>query len=178
MDKYNKAMGYTLIELLIALFVSTILVLGIGGAYTSISGLSAVSQNLQNAQEVLRYSTQTFTRSLKQTPALPVTTASQLTITQEANTIACNGVVQIAAYTEVYSLNGNNLRCEIDLGGAGPQTILTGVEDIAFALNNNLVSITVTPQAQAGEPAGIGPAAPLTIDVALSLIILQSALGS
>jgi prepilin-type N-terminal cleavage/methylation domain-containing protein len=174
MFKIKKQTGYTLVELMIALLVGTILIMGISLAYSSIKGLILSSKNIENAQEVIRFTAQTFTRSLKQTPGDIDVTLNQITIPQNLNTIACNGTRPLADYNEIYSLNGNNLQCDI---GDGAQTILTGVANINFAINNRLVSITVTPQAQQGEPDGVGAARAMIINVALTRIILENAMG-
>jgi len=65
MIKNNK--GFTLIELMIALVIGGILILGITSTYSSIDGTIQTSKDLENAQEVIRYTSQVFTRSLKQT---------------------------------------------------------------------------------------------------------------
>jgi len=174
MFNMKKHKGYTLVELMIALLVGSILIMGVSLAYSSIKDLILSSKNIENAQEVIRFTAQTFTRSLKQTSGDIVVAANQITIPQNVNSIACNGTRPIANYSETYSLNGNKLECDI---GNGAEPILTGVESIAFALNNRLVSITVTPQAQQGEPDGIGAARPMTINVALTRVILENAVG-
>jgi len=170
----KKQKGYTLVELMIALLVGCILIMGVSLAYSSIKSLILSSKNIENAQEVLRFTAQTFTRSLKQTSGGIIVAANQITIPQDSNSIACNGSRPIANYNEIYSLNGNNLECDI---GNGAEPILAGVQDISFAQNNKLVSITVTPQAQQGEPDGVGAARPMTINVALTRVILEEAMG-
>ncbi|GIU49998.1 hypothetical protein TUM4438_34800 [Shewanella sairae] len=170
----SKKQGFTIVEILIALLISMTLILGVSLAYTSINSVILSSKNIENAQEVLRFSTQTFTRSLKQANIVSITSPTELDVNQAANTIACDGSRPIAPYTEKYSLNGVNLLCDID---ANPQTILTGVQNIQFTRVDDLVSITITPQAQQGEPAGVGPAAPMQIDIALTGIILTKATG-
>ncbi|MCL1139010.1 PilW family protein [Shewanella pneumatophori] len=170
--KTSTQQGFTLVELLIALLISTTLIMGVSLAYTSINSVILSSKNIENAQEVLRFSAQTFTRSLKQASIVTINTPTELDVSQAANTIACDGSRPIAPYTEKYSLNGVNLLCDI---GANPQTILTGVQNIQFTRVNDLVSITITPQAQQGEPAGVGAAAPMQIDIALTGIILTKA---
>jgi len=174
MFNIKKQKGYTLVELMIALLAGCILIMGISLAYSSIKSLILSSKNIENAQEVLRFTAQTFTRSLKQTPGGIVVLANQITVPQSLNSIACNGTRPVANYNETYSLNGNKLQCDI---GNGAEPILTGVENIAFALNNRLISITVTPQAQQGEPSDIGAARSMTINVALTRVILENAVG-
>ena len=163
-----------MIELLVGMSISTILIMGMIMSYISIKGVIQSSKNLENAQEVLRFSTHTFTRSLKQAEQVTIAHSGQLVIKQAANTVACDGSRPTVDYTEKYSRNGMSLQC--DTGGA-PQTILIGLEDIVFERRNNLVTVTVTPQAQNGESAGIGAAAPVQIDIALTGIILIKATG-
>jgi len=172
MLKHKKQQGFSLVEIMVALALSSVLVFGVASVYVSIKSVVLTSKNIENAQEVLRFSALTFTRSLKQTSIKPTVAANQLSVVQRANTVACTGALQGADYTEVYTLNGINLQCDI---GAGAQTILTGVQAISFSIVRNLVSITVTPKAQPGEPDGVGPTAPQVIDVALSLVILKKA---
>lgn len=172
--KRSNQAGFTLVELLIGLLISMTLIMGVIMAYSSINGVMLSSKNIENAQEVLRFSAQTFTRSLKQAKQITINHPSQLDVKQAANTIACDGSRPVAVYTEKYSHNGVNLLCDI---GSTPQIILTGLQSIKFERTNDLVSITVTPQAQAGESAGIGASAPVQIDIALTGIILIKATG-
>ncbi|MGF1689188.1 prepilin-type N-terminal cleavage/methylation domain-containing protein [Photobacterium japonica] len=172
--KMKRNSGFTLVELLIGMSVSMILLMGVIMGYASIKGVIQSSKNIENAQEVLRFSTQTFTRSLKQARHVIIHHPGHLETKQAANTVACDGSRPTAAYTETYSHSGVHLQCDI---GGHLQTILTGLQDIAFERTNNLVSITVTPQAQHGESAGIGAASPVKIDIALTGIILAKATG-
>ena len=176
--------GFSLVELLIALVVSTVLILGISTAYTSIVTLVNTSKNLENAQEVLRYCAEVFTRSLTNTSdgtVLVTGNVNQLNVNQKAGSIACDGSKPTASYTEKFAIDGNNLTCELvdeNGGGEGPKIILTGIESITFAKNEQLVSVTVTPQALFGEPAGTGPTKPVQIDIALKEIILINAMNT
>ena len=63
----NKTKGFTLVELMIALAISGFLLLGVVGTYSSIHGTVTASKELENSQEVIRYSARVFSRSLKQT---------------------------------------------------------------------------------------------------------------
>lgn len=180
MRKLPLQTGYTLVEMLIAVLISTLLMLGISTAYSSITGLVNTGKNLENAQEVLRYCSEVFTRSLKQTSENVTLTSTVLSINQEANSIACDGSKPMGNYTEVYVVNANNLTCDI---GSGPKNILTGVKSITFELSTvsaseKLISIIVEPQALHGESSGIGANKPVQIDIALSELILINALGS
>lgn len=192
MNKLKKQKGYSLIELVIALLISSILVLGMSTAFNSISGLIQSSKNIENAQEVYRFSTEVFTRSLKKysDKTRVVDDGSEfngltvgvntLSIWQRANTIACDGSLRTSIYTESYSLVNNNLQCKIDIEGAAEgtaNTILTGVESINFSQSGNLVSVLIQPLALNGEAAGVGATKARTIDVALSEIIMSNITG-
>lgn len=176
--------GFSLIELLIALVVSTVLILGISTAYTSIVSLVNTSKNLENAQEVLRSCAEVFTRSLTNTSdgtVLVTGEVNQLNVNHEAGSIACDGSKPIGSYTEKFAIDGNNLTCELvdeNGGGDGPKIILTGVENITFAKSGQLVSVTVTPLALFGELASTGPTKPVQIDIALKEIILINAMNT
>lgn len=174
--KVKQQKGYTLIEIMIALTIGSFLIVGVSTVYSSINSVSQTSKNLESAQEILRYSSQIFHRSIKQTTSVPIIVdVNQLTVTQSAGAIACDGVVPniapAATYTEVYNLNGVRLEC--DVNNTGYQTLLTGIKNISYTLNNNLVEITITPQ---GLPDNFGGS--IQIDVSLSGIILTNALGN
>lgn len=175
--KHGYQRGYSLLELLVALLLSSVLMVGISTAYSSITGLVQTSKNIENAQEVLRYCAEVFSRSLKQTSETPtITNSNQLSVAQSANSIACDGSRQVADFTEVFTLVDNHLKCDVG-DGDGAKIILTGVESIDFSQTEQLMSVTVEPQAQIGEASGIGPASAVQIDIALSEIILIKAIG-
>jgi len=163
--------GYSLIELLVALLIGTALTLGISTAYSSISGVVSSNKNLENAQEVLRYSVEVFSRSLKQTAQDPSISGDVLTVEQDANNIACDGSIPTTAFQEIFTIDDNNLTCDI---GTGAKIILTGIESLSFSQSSKLVSINVQPQTINGE-SGVATAI-MQIDIALSEIILVNAM--
>lgn len=173
----KSSQGYSLIELLVAMLLSGALITGVSMAYVTITDLVKTNKNLENAQEVIRFTSEVFTRSLKQTSSTPTLNSSSalLTVNHDANAIACNGTRPSSDFDERYTLENNQLKCDI---GSGAQTILTGVENISFSQTQQVVSITVQPEAQQGETTGVGPASSIQIDVALSEIILMNALSS
>ncbi|WP_254911132.1 prepilin-type N-terminal cleavage/methylation domain-containing protein [Pseudoalteromonas sp. A601] len=164
--------GYTLVELMVALAAGAFLLAGVSLSYSAIKGTIMVSKELENAQEVIRYTSKVFTRSIKQTPELPVVSADGLSITikQPTGIITCIGEVSAAAVDEIYSLQGENLMCK--LGAADAERLLTGVKALTFSINNNLVSINVGPE---NLPAQFGNT--IKIDVAVSNVILNNAFG-
>ncbi|MDA7746145.1 prepilin-type N-terminal cleavage/methylation domain-containing protein [Psychromonas sp.] len=177
MDKVNQQAGFTLLELLVTLLLSTVLMLGISTVYSSISGLVHSSKNLGNAQEVIRYSAEVFSRSLKQTTEPVTVSPNQLSVVQSANAVACDGSrpSEAGGFTEIYTFDENNLKCQINtaLVVGTSTTILTGIESISFSESEKLVKISVKPLALTGETTK-----QIEIDIALSAIILINALGA
>ncbi|MBB1333324.1 prepilin-type N-terminal cleavage/methylation domain-containing protein [Pseudoalteromonas sp. SR44-5] len=164
--------GYTLVELMVALAAGSFLLAGVSLSYSAIKGTISVSKELENAQEVIRYTSKVFTRSIKQTPSAPLVAAdgSAITVTQPAGVITCNGSVSTADINEVYSLVGNNLMCT--LGAAPAERLLTGVARLSFAIDNNIVTIYVGPE---NLPAQFEDT--IAIDIAVSNVILNNAFG-
>ncbi|MBU2892690.1 prepilin-type N-terminal cleavage/methylation domain-containing protein [Colwellia sp. D2M02] len=163
--------GFTLVELMIALAISGILLLGVVGTYSSISATIQASQELENAQEVIRYSGTVFTRSLKQvesTASVNVTNAGNtLTVSLPANATSCLGTNPVAAFIEMYDFVAPNLTCSIN--GAPEIRLLTGMADMNFSTNGDLVSIQVTPLVLRADFGGS-----VNIDVALTTAILRA----
>lgn len=82
----NNPDGFTLVELLVALAVSSFLMAGISLVYSALSESVDTSKELENAQEVLRYSSEVFTRSLKQTKSMPlIPDASTIVVVQDTS---------------------------------------------------------------------------------------------
>ncbi len=161
---------------MIALVISSFILVGITGTYSSISRSITTGKELENAQEVIRYSSQVFTRSLKQTEVTPDDgVANQLTVVQPANVTPCTGEGAPAiSFTEVYTFDAltSTLRCRIN-AGATPNVdieLLSGIDDITYALNGNLMTITVQPSVLPENFAG----GAIEIDIALTNLILRA----
>jgi len=170
--------GFTLVELMIALVISSFILLGITGTYSSLSASIVASKELENSQEVIRYSSQVFTRSLKQTEVLPiVAVAQQLTVVQPANVTPCTGEnAPAVTFTEVYTFNAltSVLSCRINAGlNAGVDIdLLTGINNITYTLDGNLMTITVEPMVLPENFAD----GEVNIDIALTNLILRAAM--
>jgi prepilin-type N-terminal cleavage/methylation domain-containing protein len=182
--KYNK--GFTLVELMIALVISSFVLLGITSTYSSIQGSIQVSKDLENAQEVIRYSSQVFTRSLKQTissPTISLDTKS-VTVIQPANTRSCFGTIVGVDYQETFTFVSPNLSCSTQDSAGNPLVantiILTGINDFSAQYNNELFSFViepdVLPQNLVVVGGGVGGANMngVRIDVALTSLILSN----
>lgn len=168
-----KTNGYTLVELMVALAAGSFLLAGVSLSYSAIKSTISVSKELENAQEVIRYSSKVFTRSIKQTIELPTVAADGLSISivQPKGVLTCTGEVSTTQITEVYSTNDNNMQCA--LGGAAPERLLTGVQSLTFSINNDVITINVRPE---NLPAQFGNG--MEIDVAVSNVILNQSFGS
>ncbi len=169
----NKARqsGYTLIEMLVAMAVGLFLLAGVAMSYSAIKNTVRMTQELSDAQEVIRYTSQVFTRSVKQTNSEPIISVAPLTIQfqQLANALSCQGSTPTADYTESYTLENGFLTCDIGDGNGAVQ-LLKGIESINFEYDNHLVSITVKP---INMPSHFGGG--LQIDIATTQLILLEA---
>ena len=86
---YLKSKGVTLIELLVALVASLFLLGGVSMAYSSIKSTELVENEIENSLNVIRYSNNLFSRSLKHTSSLPIIKGQQLWVSQQAGTKSC-----------------------------------------------------------------------------------------
>lgn len=168
--------GFTLIELMIALVISSFVLIGITGTYSTISGTIQASKELENAQEVIRYSSQVFRRSLKQTWQVPTfANGNQLLVKQKSNTRSCIGTNPVVDYTETFTFVQPNLSCSlVDMAGneiSSNATLLTGIDDLNTVAKGHLFSITVQPTVLPENFIG-----GVRIDIALTNLILQAAM--
>ena len=140
---WNKHIGFTLVELMVAVLLSTILVLGVAGAFVGISQTNQQLQRLETAQEVLRSSQIIFGRSVKQAMTA-VVLAEQLVVQQQANagdTRDCLGRTQAAAFTEQFRVQGSTLQCQVN--AEDWVTLISGVSAMRFLQLPDLISIQV-----------------------------------
>ncbi|WP_100914043.1 prepilin-type N-terminal cleavage/methylation domain-containing protein [Pseudoalteromonas spongiae] len=172
MIKYVKN-GFTLVELMVALAVSSFLMAGISYVYIAISQSVDTSKELENAQEVLRYSSEVFTRSLKQTKTIPTTPNANTIVVEQATSgaTACNSTKPAVPFIETFTLIDSQLRCQVN--AADEQVLLTGLQDISYRINGNLVEITLVPENLYVDMLANG----FRIDIALSGKILEEALN-
>ncbi len=178
---HKKISGFTLVELMIALVISGVLLIGVTGAYSAINGTIKASKALENAQEVIRYSSQVFTRSLKQSVHIEiieiVDEPIKITVKQKANTISCVGTIVTVDYTEIFVFEESKLSCEIkDNAGdivKAKTTLLTGINRLIPTLDDTLFSLIVEPQ---GLPKNFilnDDTLGVRIDIALTHLILK-----
>lgn len=167
--------GYTLIELLVAMAAGLFLLSGVAMSYTAIKSTVVASKELSHAQEVIRYTSQVMTRSIKQTheEPKPENNKAALRVHQKALQLACDGSVPAADYSELYTLTNGYLTCDI---GAGPVQLLRGIEALSFDQVGILTSIKVKPtgmpkQLENGTLSDNG----IQIDIAANRLVLNQA---
>ncbi|CCQ11538.1 Prepilin-type cleavage/methylation-like protein [Pseudoalteromonas luteoviolacea B = ATCC 29581] len=169
---WQKNLGFTLIELMVALAAGAILLSGVAMSYSAIKSTLQTAQDIELAQEVIRYTNQVLTRSIKQATTDPqvLNNGKELLLQQAANTVSCTGVQMVLAYTEHYVQDGIYLTCDT---GSGAVKLVKGLSSIDFAYNSLLTSITVTPT-NAVAPFENG----VRIDISASQLVLVNAYGS
>ncbi|WP_081310648.1 PilW family protein [Pseudoalteromonas luteoviolacea] len=167
---YRKTGGYTLIELLVAMAAGLFLLSGVAMSYTAIKSTVVASKELSHAQEVVRYTSQTMTRSLKQTSKLPevINEKSVLRVHQQAGLLACDGSIPTVEYWETYTLTNGYLTCDI---GNGQVQLLRGLQALTFDNSGILISIFVTPDNLPKQFDG-----KIQIDIAASRLVLEKAM--
>ena len=163
----NKHHGFTLIELMVALAAGMFLLGGVSLAYSSISSSTSTAKDLENALDVIRFSSKVFTRSLKQTSSIPTYSDNILSVEQESGVLACTGSIINAPFTEKYSHEDDSLFCDI---GNGKVKILKGVNTISYLIDNNVVSVLVEPT---NLPSQFNNS--LVIDISLSQMVMNKA---
>ena len=173
----TKNRGFTLIELMIGLVISSFVLIGITSTYATIQGTIQTSKDLENAQEVIRYSSQVFTRSLKQTLGLPAINGNQIVAQQSANARSCLGTNPVFPYQETFTFVQPNLSCSIQdaVGGVvnADTRLLTGISNMTPVINGDLFSVLVLPTVLPLN-FGVGAGAGIRIDIALNARILQA----
>lgn len=163
----NKHKGFTLIELMVALAAGMFLLGGVSLAYSSINSSTSTAKDLENALDVIRFSSKVFTRSLKQTNSVPTYTNNILSVEQEAGAAACTGLTISTQFIEKYSHEDDSLFCDV---GNGKVKILKGVNAISYVIDNNVVSVLVEPT---NLPSQFNNS--LVIDISLSQMVMNKA---
>ncbi|MDC8829883.1 PilW family protein [Alteromonas gilva] len=162
-----RTAGFSLVELLVALLISSFLLTGIITAYVGIKGLVEDSENLQESQEVVRFAMQVFSRSIKNASTQPTLNAGQLTISHtyaasQAPIVTCQGNRVTANVTEVYSFSAPDILCD-DGQGSGAIPVITNVTELGFTLMdingngvNDMVAVRVNTAGMPGNfPNGV-----------------------
>ncbi|MGJ8581411.1 MAG: PilW family protein [Psychromonas sp.] len=161
-----KQTGFSLTELMIAMALSLLIVLGIATVFSSLKGTSAYSQQLENTQEVLRFSNSIFSRAIhraddmddKSYTGSDGNTYKQLDLTFNLDNLdtgesytSCLGNAMSSQYYESYRLTDNQLTCAeyttdgLDDASKVFTAIGTNIDTLTFAITDNLLTVTITP---------------------------------
>ena len=140
---------------MIALAISGFLLLGVVATYSSIHGTVKASKELENSQEVIRYTAHVFTRSIKQSPQLVTVfdggpgPGSTMIVNLPASSTSCLGTAPVAAFSERYDFDAPSLTCTLAIGGGAaeaPVTLLTGIDNMQFIMQGDtMVRVKVRP---------------------------------
>lgn len=153
--QHNSQSGFSLIELMIAMALSLLLILGIATIFSSLKNTSAYSQQLENTQEVLRFTNSIFSRAVHR--ADDISGGSTLTLTFNLDNldinekfIDCRGEEKELneKYTETYSLENNELICTTKIDSTSVEAISAigvNIEALSFSINGELLTVTITP---------------------------------
>ena len=161
---------------MVALAIGLFLISGITATYSAIQVSIQTSKDLENAQEVIRYSSQVFTRSLKQTQSPPVLSAGDvfpMTVFQSANTSSCVGTTPTVAYYETFTFVAPTLSCSVSDQSDNSVIIadiplLTGISSLTAVPDTYLYTFTVQPDFM---PANFNGG--INIDIALNSLIFK-----
>lgn len=152
---FGSQSGFSLIELMIAMSLSLLLILGIATVFSSLKNTSSYSQQLENTQEVLRFTNSTFSRAVHR--ADEMSGGSTLTLTfnldnldTDEKFIDCRGEEKglNEKYTETYSLENNELICTTKIDSTSVEVfsaIGSNIEALSFLIDGELLTVTITP---------------------------------
>lgn len=175
--------GFTLVELMIGLVLTSLLLLGVGMTFASIRvSLQSVNQ-LNNAQEVLRATQHMLGRSLRSAQTVTLN-ANVLTVQHsnpQNNQPDCQGMLRNAgAFTERYRLVAGQLLCQVN--NETEQVMITGVRDLQFSISAQIaasgqpaaVRLLLAPEGlPARYPQRLNGHPAITLDFALKTAIVQ-----
>ncbi|WP_421216685.1 PilW family protein [Aeromonas enteropelogenes] len=173
LNTMHRQRGVSLVELMIAMVLGLLLMLAVFAGYAPIKRTVAQSKALEQASEVLRFATLTFTSSIKQADRLISVTPDRLTlgfrVEGGAEVLSCLGNRKTADFTEQYRFTPPVLSCD---DGEGARLLVTGLKALEFGEQGSLVTIRILPE---GLPAYLAPG--VTVQVARRKAIWDAALA-
>ncbi|ABM04939.1 Type IV pili fiber-building block protein [Psychromonas ingrahamii 37] len=178
--KKAQQVGFSLIELLVAMVISLTLIFACTALYSSLKGSMTTAQSLATAQESLRGTFYLMSRSVYQADSVSINGANdELTVTYNppptGQIYSCLGNAIASAATDTYSSDGTGLYCDDDGIGTGSAAELialdiqslnfTTISDASGTVNGLTVTIKIE-----GMPASLSDG--LTFTLALRQKIL------
>ena len=193
MNNYNtRQSGFSLIELLIAMTLSLVLILGISSVFISLKGTAKDSMQLDKTQEVLRFTNSVFRQAIHRANSVTPGTYSssdgtshpKLDLTFDLKTdetyTDCLGESHTASTVkETYRLNNNNkqLECaeykdaevldsngQVDESKKPFESIGTGIDKLEF-LGNKLLTVKVTAEGETNSVSMMFAARQMILDL-------------
>ena len=158
--------GFSLVELMIAMSLSLLLILGIATVFSSLKNTSTYSKQLENTQEVLRFTNSIFSRAVHRADEMDAKsytgsdggTYKQLDLTFNLDNLdtsesysSCLGNLMTSQYYESYRLTDSEILCaEYTTAGLDDSSktftaIGTNIDTLDFLIADNLLTVTITP---------------------------------
>lgn len=137
----NEAYGFTLVELMVAMVISLILIGGTISVFLSNQQSFRSKQQLDNAQEAFRFSSQSINSVIRQGNAVGDGSTGDLlvietTATADEGVSDCLGNPVNGTITNTYFLTANELRCRvIDGASTMEEALVENIEQMEFRFN-------------------------------------------
>jgi len=146
MQQFRSTRGFTLIELMVTLVLSSLVIIGMGGALIAIKHTVNEVNALENAQEVLRSSRDMLNNSVRKGNVVSIN-GNQLRIEQLNSSNSqtdCSGTVQALAFVEEFRFDSGELQCRIN--GGNWISLVTGLIALDFMLAGDLLTTRLAPR--------------------------------
>lgn len=157
MNAHLRQSGFSLIELMIAMVLGLVIVMGTASFYSTLRGTIVEANRLERAQESLRTVAQIMGRSLHQGEAVTVTPQSLIvtygSIQAGDQVLGCLGRSRANGDSDTFTFENNNVLCSD--GGGPAQVIATNIASLSMSTNGSYgVNITMTPMDMPSALAG------------------------
>lgn len=146
MQQIRARRGFTLVELMITLLLSSLVIIGMGGAFIAIKHTVNEVNALENAQEVLRSSRDMLNNSVRKGNVVSLN-GNELRIEQlnnSNNQTDCSGSVQALAFVEEFRFDSGELQCRVN--GGNWMSLVTGLIGLDFMLAGDLLTTRLAPR--------------------------------
>lgn len=140
------AQGFTLVELMVTLLLSSMIIIGMSTAFITIKQTVREVNALENAQEVLRSSRDMLNNSIRKANVVSLN-GNVLRLEQlnsNNNSIDCRGTAQALAYVEEFRFDSGELQCRVNDGNW--VSLVTGLVALDFVIANDLLTTRLAPQ--------------------------------